>query len=190
LFGYSLGGQLVLRYAAEAPDPRVKRVAAIGSPLLLEASTSAFDRPGFSVYRRHVMHSLHEIYTVAYQRNPRGVTPLEARRILCIREWDERIVAPRFGFRSASEYYQATSSGHVLSELAVDALYVGAPLDPMVPPAAVLPALPAARVEVVWDLAAGHLGFAPDFDLGEPAPLGLEDQVFSWLARARSSRAG
>lgn len=181
LFGYSLGGQLVLRYAAEQPDPRVRRVAAIGSPLLLARSTEAFDASRFSVYRRHVMSSLHEIYTAAYQRNARGIPPLEARQIPRIREWDERVVAPRFGFPSADAYYAATSSGAVLNDLAVPALYVGALHDPMVPPRAVVPALPAPRLEVVWDLAAGHLGFDSDFDLGQPGPLGLEHQVLSWL---------
>ncbi|MDX1645110.1 MAG: hypothetical protein R3244_12210, partial [Thermoanaerobaculia bacterium] len=29
----------------------------------------------------------------------------------------------------------------------------------------------------------GHVGFAPDLDLGERGPLGLESQVVSWLAR-------
>lgn len=181
LFGYSLGGQLVLRYAAEQPDSRVRRAAAIGAPLLLARSTESFDAPGFSVYRRHVMSSLHEIYTAAYQRNPRGIPPLDARQIQRIREWDERVVAPRFGFPSADAYYAATSSGAVLSDLAIPALYVGALYDPMVPPRAVAPALPAPRLEVVWDLAAGHLGFDSDFDLGQPGPLGLEHQVLSWL---------
>jgi len=183
LFGYSLGGQLVLRYAAEQPDPRVRRVAAIGAPLLLAESTAAFDAPGFSVYRRHVMSSLHEIYTAAYQRNARGIPPLEARQIQRIREWDERVVAPRFGFPSADAYYAATSSGAVLSDLAVPALYVGALHDPMVPVHAVAPALPAPRLEAVWDLAAGHLGFDSDFDLGQPGPSGLEHQVLAWLRR-------
>lgn len=181
LFGYSLGGQLVLRYAAEQPDERVRRVAAIGAPLLLARTTEAFDRARINVYRSHVMSSLHEIYTAAYQRNPRGIPPLEARQIRHIREWDERVVAPRFGFPSADAYYAATSSGAVLNDLAVPALYVGALHDPMVPPEVVVPALPAPRLEVVWDLSAGHLGFDSDFDLGQPGPLGLEHQVLSWL---------
>jgi hypothetical protein len=182
VFGYSLGGQLALKYAATRPSPRVRRIAAIGSPLLLDASATAFDRPGVSVYRRHVLTSLKEIYAAAYQRNPRGILPEEARSIRYIREWDERVVAPRFGFQSASHYYASVSAGLVLDHLERDAIYVGAPSDPMVPPGAVAPALPAARLSAFWDEFAGHLGFGPTFDLGFSAPLGLESQVLCWLS--------
>lgn len=183
LFGYSLGGHLVLRHATQTDDPRVRRVAAVCSPLSLSRSSDAFDAPSFSLYRRHVMASLHQIYTAAYQRNPRGIVPEQARRIEKIREWDERVVAPRFGFSSAEHYYQTVSVQNRLEELRVDALYVGAPLDPMVPPRAAEISSAVPRLTVQWDSKAGHLGFRPDFDLGLLAPLGLESQVLAWLFR-------
>ncbi len=181
LFGYSLGGHLVFAYASGAMDARVRRVAAIGSPLDLSASATAFDAPRVSLYRGHVMRSLHEIYTAAYQRRPIGILPVEARKITRIREWDERVIAPRFGFLGAEDYYQHVSAGPKLSGLSVPALYVGAPADPMIPLSAVLSAEPSPRLRVVWNRAAGHLGFPSDFDLGEPGPRGLEPQVLSWL---------
>lgn len=182
LFGYSLGGQLVLKYAAEEPAARVRRVAAIGSPLLLDVSSMAFDRPGVRIYRRHVLDSLKQIYTAAYQRNPRGIVPHVARRIEYIREWDERVVAPRFGFESALDYYSKVSAGLTLDRLQRDAIYVGAAFDPMVPPEAAMPAFPAERLSVFWDQKAGHLGYGPSFDLGFSGPLGLEAQVLAWLS--------
>ncbi len=185
VLGYSLGGQLALKYAAASElDTRVRRVAAIGSPLLLSVSAAAFDRPSVGVYRRHVLDSLKKIYAAAYQRNPRGITPEEARRIDKIRDWDDRVVARRFGFPDADAYYQAVSSGFCLAQLRVDCLYVGATFDPMVPPTAVAPALPAAKLSVYWDECAGHLGFGLGFDLGLEAPLGLESQVLAWLEGA------
>lgn len=184
VLGYSLGGHLALRYAATQPHPKLRRVAAIGAPLLLDPIATALDAAWLNVYRSHVMRSLHEIYTVAYQRNPRGIVPEAARRIHRFREWDERIIAPRFGFAGATDYYRKVSAGAVLSELKVDALYVGASRDPMVPLSAVLPALPAKRCDVVWDRSAGHLGFGATFDLGLAAPLGLESQVIAWLSGA------
>lgn len=189
LFGYSLGGHLALRYAAERPHPKLGRVVAVGSPLLLDAASAALDAAPYHPYRRHVMRSLHEIYTAAYQRNPRGLVPEAARRIRSIREWDERIVAPRFGFSGAADYYRKVSAGLALSELKVDALYVGAPRDPMVPLSAVLPALASpTRLDAVWDPSAGHLGFGPEFDLGLAAPLGLEAQCLAWLFREPTQR--
>jgi len=183
VFGYSLGGHLVLSYGCGSVDARVRRVAAIGSPLDLDASARAFDSPRSSLYRGHVMRSLHEIYTRAYQRRPTALEPHLARKIMRIREWDERVVAPRFGFDGASDYYQRVSAGPKLSGLSVPALYVGAPADPMIPLSAVLSAAPSPLLRVAWSRNAGHLGFPEGLDLGEPGPLGLENQVLAWLRR-------
>jgi hypothetical protein len=43
LLGYSLGGHLVLSYAAAQPHLKVRRVAAVGAPLLLEPIATALD---------------------------------------------------------------------------------------------------------------------------------------------------
>lgn len=184
LLGYSLGGHLALRYASERPDRRLGAVAAICSPLSLSRSADAFDAPSFSLYRRHVMASLHEIYTAAYQRNPQGILPDRARRIEKIREWDEQVVAPRFGFSSAEHYYQAISVQQRLPELRAPALYVGARFDPMVPRRAVEIASHLPMLTVHWEPTAGHLGFRSDFDLGLAGPRGLESQVLAWLLRS------
>lgn len=182
LFGYSIGGHIALRYVTRDVDPRVRRVAAIGSPLDLRAAADDFDNAPFNVYRGHVLDALKEIYTTAYQRRPRGIEPVSARKIQKIRDWDECIVAPRFGFESGLDYYQKESVSTHLSELKRDALYVGAVCDPMVEMKSVLPFVDAPRLKVVWDERAGHLGFPEDFDMNLPGALGLENQVFSWFS--------
>ncbi len=181
VLGYSIGGHIALRYATRKVDPRVRRVAAVGAPLDLSAAADDFDGGPFNVYRGHVMDALKEIYTAAYQRNPRGIEPHLARRIQKIRVWDERIIAPRFGFSSAAEYYEKESVGPRLGELQRDALYVGAVCDPMVQTRSVLPFASAPRLRVVWDERSGHLGFPDDFDMGMPGLPGVESQVFSWF---------
>ena len=183
IVGYSLGGHIALCYACDQPDPRVRRIAAICSPLHLAAAADDFDRPYFNLYRSHVMDGLKEIYTAAYQRNPGGLLPEQARKIDKIRVWDEMIVAPRFGFQSANHYYESESIGPRLAHLKREALYVGAVADPMVRASSVLPYLGVSNLSVVWNERAGHLGFEPKFDLGREAPLGLESQVLSWLER-------
>lgn len=182
LFGYSIGGHIALRYATRDVDERVRRVAAIGSPLSLGRAADDFDNAPFNVYRGHVLDALKEIYTAAYQRRPRGIEPLVARKIHRIRDWDEQIVAPRFGYRSGADYYEKESVSTRLSDLSRDALYVGAVCDPMVQMKSVLPFVHVPRLKVVWDQRAGHLGFPEDFDLGLSGPLGVESQVFTWFS--------
>lgn len=182
LFGYSIGGHIALRYATRDVDERVRRVAAIGSPLDLRAAADDFDNAPFNVYRGHVLDALKEIYTTAYQRRPRGIDPILARKIQRIRDWDEQIVAPRFGFASGADYYEKESVSTRLSQLKRDALYIGAVCDPMVQMKSVLPFASAPRLRMEWDQRAGHLGFPENFDMGLSGPLGVENQVFSWFA--------
>jgi predicted alpha/beta-fold hydrolase len=182
ILGYSLGGHVALRYASGEPHPRLRRVAAIGAPLLLGPGASALDAPRFSVYRMHILRALHAIYAAVHARRGDGIRPAEARRIHRIREWDARVVVPRFGYRDPDDYYAKESVAPHLGRLCVDTLYVGACHDPVVARSSVLPALPAPRLRTVWDERAGHVAFGPRFDLGCAAPLGLENQVLAWLA--------
>ncbi|MCG8456345.1 MAG: hypothetical protein MI919_08685, partial [Holophagales bacterium] len=45
LLGFSVGGHVVLRFATEVDDPRVKAVSAVCSPLDLAATVDHFDQP-------------------------------------------------------------------------------------------------------------------------------------------------
>lgn len=184
LLGYSIGGHIALSYGCRDPDPRVRRIAAVCSPLQLGVVADDFDRPRFNIYRGHVMDGLKEIYTACYQRRPRGILPEQARAIHRIRDWDEQIVAPRFGFKNADDYYESESVGPSLGALAVESLYIGARFDPMVRAEHVEPFVNVSRrLKYVWDDRAGHLGFFPGFSLGLPGVSGLEFQVLSWLLR-------
>lgn len=183
VLGYSIGGHIALSYGCSRPDPRVKKMAVVCAPLQLSSTADDFDQRRFNVYRGHVMDGLKEIYTACYQRRPHGIVPQQARAIHHIRAWDDQIIAPRFGFKNADDYYQSESVAPKLRALSVEALYVGARFDPMVQARRVEPYLAGSGLSVVWDEKAGHLGFLPGFTLGFSGPLGLEPQVLSWLVR-------
>lgn len=186
LLGYSIGGHVALCYATRDPDPRLQAVAALCSPLDLEASMHAFDRWGTAVYRHHVLSGLKAAYRAVARRGAVPATAREVARIRHILEWDELIVARRFDYPSAWEYYQRESVSNRLDELSIPALYVGALDDPMVPPETTAAALSraSARLQVELVAGAGHLAFSSDLDLGQKAELGLEAQCLAWL-RAR-----
>ena len=187
LLGYSMGGHVVLRAATEALDPRVKAVAAVCSPLDLAPCAATIDRPNRWLYRRYVMSALVEIYRAVAELRPVPLPVEEAARITHIREWDEKIVAPRWGFDGPDDYYARASVGPRLGRLRVPALLVQAANDPLVPEEAVRPALDgASRVTTRWLAPAGHMGFPGELDLGVDAPRGLEAQVLGWLIGASS----
>jgi len=211
LLGYSLGGHVALRFAAECGAGRHPRaaarlgaVAAVCSPLDLKAGQLAIDRPVAALYRRYAFRGLKEIFAAVAERRPVPLPAAEARRIVRLWDWDERVVAPRWGFAGADDYYARASVAPLLPRLAVPALLVAAADDPMVPASVlrpVLAAVTAPALTVRWLAGAGHLGFPPGLSLdgrrsgrkrarvgeagwSEAEEADLDAQIVAWLAGA------
>jgi predicted alpha/beta-fold hydrolase len=186
LVGISLGGHVALSYAAGSVDPRLAAVVAICSPVDLEAGATEIDRPSRWLYRRHLLQGVNEVYAAVAARRPVPVPVERVRRARTIREWDGLVVAPRFGFASAEDYYAKASVSRRLGDLAVPSLLVWSQGDPMVPWVTVVRALEnlpgTARVAVTRR--GGHVGFPADLDLGLGEARGLAPQVAGWLERS------
>jgi predicted alpha/beta-fold hydrolase len=185
LLGYSMGGHVALRYAAESPDPRVRAVASVCAPLDLERSATDFDRPVRAFYRHHVLSGLKRIYAAVGKRRAVAFPVQTALRIGKIRSWDEHVVAPRFGFTSAEDYYARVSAVFALPSIARPTLVIAAKADPMVPEQTLRPAARKCSPSVDWRWVdrGGHVGFPPDLDLGFSGGRGLERQIFEWFSR-------
>jgi predicted alpha/beta-fold hydrolase len=186
LVGYSLGGHIVLRAATETQlDSRVTAVAAVCPPLDLARGADAIDQPVRFMYRRHILESIKDVYAAVARRRSMPLTLPETRRIKTLREWDERVIAPRFGFRGANHYYTEMSVDSRLSLLSVPTLLIAARHDPMIPASTVAHVLESAapNLDVRWMNRGGHVGFPADVDIGESAAGYLEPQVVAWLLR-------
>ena len=183
LLGFSLGGHVALRYASESPEPRLRSVAAVCSPLDLAVAQRAFDRPACWPYRAYVLRRLKGLYAAIATRAPVPTPVAEVMRVTRLRDWDRLTVVRRFGFADTDDYYTRASVAPLLPRLAVPALLVASPGDPMVPRASIAAAAAASqgRLLLRWVDGGGHVGFAPDVDVGAPGPPGLERQVVAWL---------
>ena len=182
LLGYSLGGNMMLRYLAAQPDARVRAAAAVCSPIDLKPGARAIDRPRGVFYRRHVLNALKDIYrNVAANRS----VPLpvgEANRIDSIEEWDERVISPRHGFSGAEDYWAKTSACHVLEDIETPTLFIATERDPMVPIDTVRPWLHnASRLRRIVTERGGHVGFPQEVDLGLGSGGTVEDQILQWM---------
>lgn len=182
ILGYSLGGHVALRFAVEASDSRVRAVVAVCSPLLLAPGAEAIDSPSGWLYRRYLLANLLECYERVASRRKVPAPVAVVRRLQKIQEFDDLVVAPRYGFADALDYYTRESVGGYLHTLARPALLVVSATDPMVPPSAVRPVLDRRPpLEVRWVAGGGHLGFRSSLDLGLAGSRGLEEQVLTWL---------
>jgi predicted alpha/beta-fold hydrolase len=165
LVGFSLGGHVSLRAVRE--DPALAAgVAAICAPLDLEAAARYADHPRRAVYRHYVLSQLREMYRATAARRPGLLAPISSRALRAIRTlraWDDAVIAPRFGFAGADDYYRQMSVGPQLSEITVPTLFTATTADPMVSAATLRPYLARASsaVEVRWVERGGHVHFPP-----------------------------
>jgi predicted alpha/beta-fold hydrolase len=185
ILGYSLGGHVALRYACERPDPRVRAVTAICSPLDLDRAAHHLDESTSPLYRRHVLRGLRSLYAEVAARGPVPTPPAELEAVDRIRDWDRLTVCPRFGFEDPEAYYASESVNSRLRDLHVPALLLVSRNDPMLRLADVESAIEDANAlfEVRRIARGGHVGFPPNVDLGEDSPPGLERQVLRWMER-------
>ena len=185
LLGYYMGGHLSLRYATEEVDPRVRAVAAVCPPIDLDRGAAAMDRPERWVYRRNILVALKAAYAAVAARRSMPAPIAVARAIGTLREWDARVIAPRFGFRSPEHYYAEASVGPRLGRLALPSLLVATEADPMIPADTVLPSLAGEPplLDVRW-IEGGHVGFPGALELGMGGETGLDPQIFRWLRAA------
>ena len=189
LMGYSIGGHQVLHMATKRPGRTITAAAAICAPLDLARGANDIDQPARWLYRRHVLSSLKLMLRAVAIR---GTLPLplplpELLRISTIRQWDHQMVAPRFGFASASDYYERASVARRLEAVRAPTLLLCARQDPMVLSRSVGPALTkrSAALHFRWLDRGGHAGFPRDTTLGLAGPAGLEGQVITWLLEQR-----
>jgi predicted alpha/beta-fold hydrolase len=171
--GLSLGGTILLNACmacaagmvpAGGQHRPLDRLACVSSPLDLAASAVRFDSPRNHLYRRWMLDRL----TLQTLRDP-SVSDAEVRMVLTrsrrpdtIRRFDEVITAPRWGFRSAEDYYQqASPRAKIRQGLLPLTLLLHSLDDPWVPaePALEVADLGDPDLPVVLTREGGHNGF-------------------------------
>jgi predicted alpha/beta-fold hydrolase len=147
LVGYSMGGNLVLRWAGEVgrEAPRELKAVVGVSPLMdLAASSAALHRPQNRMYEWHFLRSMIERIRRRMVLYPRiyGDAPVD--RIHTMRRFDHHIVARYGGFRDADDYYYSVASSKYAGSFVAPTLILHALDDPFI---RMLPETRAALIE-------------------------------------------
>lgn len=157
--GYSLGGAALLKFLAEGGGGLPIRAAvSVSAPIDLAVTSRHFLAARNRFYRRYLLGQMLRDTRLA------RVSEAESRALATIStvwDFDDRFIAPRFGFAGAEAYYQQSSAMAVLDRITVPTLLIHAEDDPWVP-AAPYRAVDWSRMPLLrlaLTSSGGHVGF-------------------------------
>jgi predicted alpha/beta-fold hydrolase len=133
LVGYSMGGNLVLKLAAEwGSEHPLCAVATVCPAIDLAAGADALHERANRVYEWHFLRRLMRRYRRKAALYPNIYGADRIGPIRSLRQFDDKIVAPHCGFRDADDYYYRAASARVVDKIAVPTLIIRAVDDPFV----------------------------------------------------------
>ena len=187
--GVSLGGNALLRWAAEAGHSAgsvVSAVAAVCSPVDLGAGALAIGR-GFNrlVYTTMFLRTMKPKALAKLGQHPGLFDAARMESARNLRDFDDIFTAPLHGFRDAADYYARASARPHLHRIRIPALVLNARNDPFVPAWSLPMASEVGSHVTLWQPAqGGHVGF-PDGHLPGHVRW-MPDAVGGWLRQAAS----
>ncbi|MFO0729328.1 MAG: hydrolase [Myxococcota bacterium] len=182
--GYSLGGNVLLKYLGEeGSSAGLSAAVAVSVPMMLAPCADRLQRGFSKLYDRWLLSSLKKSMRRKARQVPLGVELSTG--IDSIRSFDEQVTAPLHGFSGADDYYARASSRPYLPKIRTPTLILQARDDPflteeVLPGPAELPA----GVTLEISEHGGHVGFvggnnpfAPDYWLERRIPEFLDPHL-------------
>ena len=131
LVGFSLGGNLTLKYLGEAePDPAIISAAVFSVPLDLHNSCIQISRPENWMYARRFLNNLKLKIRKKEEALPGSMDLSPLAGIKTLIDFDNAYTAPLHGFKDAVDYYTQCSSIRFLSAIGIPTLLIKARNDP------------------------------------------------------------
>jgi predicted alpha/beta-fold hydrolase len=159
--GYSLGGNILLKYLAEnGTAARVSCAVTVSAPLDLDRVSRRLEAPRNRLYHRWLLDRM----KLDWGGGPLDISPAQwaaLEQATSIREFDDGVVAPSNGFANAEEYYASCAAGPRLTGIETPTLLVHAEDDPWIPAEIYRQYKPAMPSNMLLALVSGggHVGF-------------------------------
>lgn len=137
LVGFSLGGNITLKYLGEqgkAIDPQIVKAVTFSVPVNLKACSEHISRFSNKIYLMHFMtllrkHIQNKSKALPHKMNTRGLVKMNS-----LKHFDEHYVVPFHGFKDAEDYWKQSSCDRYLENIKVPTLLINAKDDPFLPP--------------------------------------------------------
>ncbi len=159
--GYSLGGNVLLKYLGEsAGDTPLNAACAVSVPLDLHECADALDTGFSKIYRRYLLKRMKSAVTRKFDPHTAAFDWDRAMNARTFAEFDDAVTAPLHGFHGKQDYYDRCSSVHYLRSIQTRTLIINAVDDPFMTPH-VIPTADRLSDCVTLEVAehGGHVGF-------------------------------
>lgn len=134
LLGFSLGGNLTLKYLGDASKvhEKIRNAVAFSVPLDLHKGCLEISKPSNMVYSKRFLQSLKKKVKEKALHFPEIKTKYlpEIRDLMA---FDDHYTAPFHGFNDALDYYNSCSAIHAIEQINIPSLIVNAKNDPFLP---------------------------------------------------------
>jgi uncharacterized protein len=164
LIGFSLGGNLTLKYVGEegsSLSPQIKTAIAFSVPLDLAAGSNEISKPHNWMYSRRFLRHLKMKIRLKNKQFPNDIKLNGLDEINELKVFDNIYTGPIHGFNNADEYYAQCSAIRFLGGISIPTLIVNAKNDPFLPaecyPYELIDNYPNIRFETPDH--GGHVGF-------------------------------
>ena len=172
LVGFSLGGNLMLKYLGDRGaqiDSRIKGAVALSVPCDLASSAKKLEHWQNRIYMKRFMGTLRTKVREKAERFPDQISTAGLDRMRTFAEFDDTYTGPIHGFQGAEDYWAQSSCLNSLKHIATPTLLISALDDPFLTPECF--PIEAAKENKYFHLETpkhgGHLGFVEFNDAGE-----------------------
>jgi len=128
LVGFSLGGNLVLKYLGERDDvpSKIVKGVAVSAPLQLDSSLNELIRFKNILYNKVFVRDLRKKYKRKMSHFPEKMNKQDLKKVKTLLDFDNLYTAPAHGFKNAQEYYTKSSSLQFLENIRTPVLILNA----------------------------------------------------------------
>ncbi|MGP0564643.1 MULTISPECIES: YheT family hydrolase [unclassified Nitrospina] len=158
--GFSLSGNILLKYLGEGHDPipQLRAAFAVNPPVDLKAASRAISHGPFArTFNRYYLGLMYNQLDALRECFPNAFAP--AKRAGSIWEFDELYTAPAAGYATVEDYYDTCSSRQFLDRIRTPTTLLCSQDDPFIPPSVFEGIESATQVRFVNPKGGGHMGY-------------------------------
>lgn len=179
--GFSLGGNLILKYLGETgKDAGLQAAVAVSVPFQLQQCARKLEQGFAQVYGQYLLNRLKASYRHKFSQMTSPLS-VDLGKLNTLFAFDDQITAPLNGFAGAEDYYTRSSSAQFLQNIHTPTLIIHAQDDPFMYPTSVpTEAMLSASVTLELTAHGGHVGFVGG-NLPWQAEYWLDQRIPEWL---------